>query len=122
MIRNEQNRSFSQEQFRSRLRLVLGALVLIAVGLVARAVDLQLLDEGFLEGQGDARFTRVAKLTANRGSIYDRNGEPLAASTPVDTVWASPPKAMVLKHTDLRRDAARECFRRLRRCARSDPG
>ena len=94
MIRNDQNRSFSQEQFRSRLRLVLGALVLIAVALVARAVDLQLLDEGFLEGQGDARFTRVAKLSAIRGGIYDRNGEPLAASTPVDTVWACPPEVM----------------------------
>jgi cell division protein FtsI (penicillin-binding protein 3) len=94
MIRNEQNRSFSQEQFRARLRLVLGGLVLIAVALVARAVDLQLLDEGFLEGQGDARFTRVAKLSAIRGGIYDRNGEPLAASTPVDTIWACPPEVM----------------------------
>jgi cell division protein FtsI (penicillin-binding protein 3) len=94
MIRNEQNRSFSQEQFRSRLRLVLGVLVLIAVALVARAVDLQLFDDGFLEEQGDARFTRVAKLSAVRGGIYDRNGEPLAASTPVDTVWACPPEVM----------------------------
>jgi cell division protein FtsI (penicillin-binding protein 3) len=94
MTRNEHNRSFSQDQFRARLRLVLGALVLIAVALVARAVDLQLLDEGFLEGQGDARFTRVAKLSAIRGGIYDRNGEPLAASTPVDTVWANPPEVM----------------------------
>jgi cell division protein FtsI (penicillin-binding protein 3) len=93
MIRNE-GKSFSQEQFRSRLRFVLIGLVLIACGLVARAVDLQVLDEGFLEGQGDARFTRVAKLTANRGAIYDRNGEPLAASTPVDTVWACPPEVM----------------------------
>src|SRR4030095_3211951 len=90
MIRNDHNRSFSEEQFRSRLRLVLGALVLIAVALVARAVDLQLLDEGFLEGQGDARFTRVAKLSAIRGGIYDRNGEPLAASTPGATGWGGP--------------------------------
>jgi cell division protein FtsI (penicillin-binding protein 3) len=94
MIRNENNRSFSPEQFHSRSKFVLVALVLIAVALVARAVDLQLLDEGFLEGQGDARYTRVAKLSANRGGIYDRNGEPLAASTPVDTVWACPPEVM----------------------------
>lgn len=94
MIRRDEAKHFSQEQFRSRLRFVLVALVLVATGLVARAVDLQILDEGFLEGQGDARFTRVAKLTANRGSIYDRNGEPLAASTPVDTVWACPPEVM----------------------------
>jgi cell division protein FtsI (penicillin-binding protein 3) len=92
-MRNE-NRGFSQEQFRSRLRFVLAILVLIAIALVARAVDLQVLDDGFLEGQGDARFTRIAKLSANRGGIYDRNGESLAASMPVDTVWASPPEVM----------------------------
>lgn len=94
MIRRDEAKNFSPEQYRSRLRFVLGALVLIAGGLVARAVDLQVLDEGFLEGQGDARYTRIAKLTANRGGIYDRNGEPLAASMPVDTVWANPPEVM----------------------------
>ncbi len=93
MIRPE-NKSFSQDQFRGRLSFVLGALTLIAAGLVARAVDLQVLDDGFLEGQGDARYTRIAKLSANRGGIYDRNGESLAASTPVDTVWACPPEVM----------------------------
>jgi cell division protein FtsI (penicillin-binding protein 3) len=87
-------RAFSPEQYRARLRFVLGALLLIGVGLVARAIDLQLLDEGFLESQGDARFTRKAKLYANRGGIYDRNGEALAASMPVDTVWAVPREVM----------------------------
>ncbi|MBL8266993.1 peptidoglycan D,D-transpeptidase FtsI family protein [Steroidobacter sp.] len=94
MIRRDEGKHFSPEQYRGRLRFVLITLVLIATGLVARAVDLQVLDEGFLEGQGDARYTRIAKLTANRGGIYDRNGEPLAASTPVDTVWACPPEVM----------------------------
>jgi cell division protein FtsI (penicillin-binding protein 3) len=93
MMRPE-NKSFSHDQFRARLRFVLGALTLIAAGLVARAVDLQVLDDGFLEGQGDARYTRIAKLSANRGGVYDRNGESLAASTPVDTVWACPPEVM----------------------------
>jgi cell division protein FtsI (penicillin-binding protein 3) len=67
-------------------------LVLIATALLARAVYLQLLDQAFLEKQGDARYTRVAKISALRGGIYDRNGEALAASTPVDTVWACPPE------------------------------
>lgn len=93
MLRNE-NRAFSPDQYRIRLRFVLATLVLVAVALVARAVDLQLLDDGFLEGQGDARFTRIAKLSAVRGGIYDRNGEALAASMPVDTVWAAPPEVM----------------------------
>lgn len=93
MIRSD-NKAFSPEQYAIRLRVVLGVLALVAVVLIARAVDLQLLDDGFLEGQGDARFTRVAKLSAVRGPIYDRNGETLAASMPVDTVWASPREVM----------------------------
>lgn len=93
MIRSD-NKAFSPEQYATRLRVVLGMLALIACALLARAVDLQVLDDGFLESQGDARFTRVAKLSAVRGAIYDRNGETLAASMPVDTVWASPREVM----------------------------
>ncbi len=91
MIRTD-HRAFSQEQFRGRLRFVLVLLVLTAIGLLARAVQLQFFDQDFLEQQGDARYTRIAKISAMRGSIYDRNGEALAASTPVDTVWACPPE------------------------------
>ena len=83
-------RELGADQYRSRLRVVLGFIVLVCVCLVGRAVDLQLLDDGFLERQGDARYTRIAKLSANRGAIYDRNGETLAASVPVDSVWANP--------------------------------
>jgi cell division protein FtsI (penicillin-binding protein 3) len=97
MMRNE-NKGFAPEQFSSRLRFVLVLIVLMGVGLIARAVDLQVLDNGFLEKQGDARFTRVAKLSATRGAIYDRNGEAMAASTPVDTVWACPPE--LIKSSD----------------------
>jgi cell division protein FtsI (penicillin-binding protein 3) len=78
------------DQFRSRLRVVLGMMLVLCICLIVRAVDLQLLDDGFLEQQGDARYTRIAKLSANRGGVYDRNGETLAASVPVDTVWANP--------------------------------
>ncbi len=82
------------DQFRSRLRVVLGLMLVLCIGLLVRAVDLQLLDDGFLEQQGDARYTRITKLSANRGGVYDRNGETLAASVPVDTVWANPREVM----------------------------
>ncbi len=72
--------------------LVVGALALGAVTLLSRAVYLQVIDQAFLEAQGDERILRDAKLSANRGMILDRNGEPLAVSTPVDTVWADPRK------------------------------
>jgi cell division protein FtsI (penicillin-binding protein 3) len=73
-----------------RLHFILGLLILAAVALAARAVDLQLMDHGFLTEQGDARYSRVAEITAHRGTITDRYGEPLAVSTPVDSVWVNP--------------------------------
>jgi cell division protein FtsI/penicillin-binding protein 2 len=76
--------------FALRARLLFGALLLAALGLVGRAVDLQLVDHPFLASQGDARFSRVAAIVAHRGNINDRNGEPLAVSTPVDSVWVDP--------------------------------
>jgi cell division protein FtsI (penicillin-binding protein 3) len=75
-----------------RLWLVGGALALGAVALLARAVYLQYIDNDFIVKQGDARILRDVKLSANRGMVLDRNGEPLAVSTPVDTVWADPRK------------------------------
>ena len=72
--------------------------VLGMLALVARAVYLQVIDQDFLEKQGDARILRTAKLSANRGMIVDRNGEVLAVSTPVDTVWADPRKLAQVPH------------------------
>ena len=44
----------------------------------------------FLQVQGDARAVRTEVLPATRGVIVDRNGEPLAVSTPVLSLWANP--------------------------------
>jgi len=70
--------------------LVLGLVLIGAIALVVRAVELQLVDHGFLAKQGDDRSMRVVKIAAHRGAITDRNGEPLALSTPVDSVWVNP--------------------------------
>jgi cell division protein FtsI (penicillin-binding protein 3) len=78
--------------YRWRYWLVYAGLAACAIALLMRGVYLQVIDQRFLEKQGDARIMRVAKLSANRGMILDRNGEPLAVSTPVDTVWADPRK------------------------------
>jgi len=84
------DRDFGARQLQLRLALVMGLLVLAALALVARAVDLQLVDHGFLAGQGDARHLRDLSITAHRGTITDRYGEPLAVSTPVDSVAVNP--------------------------------
>ncbi|MDP9082159.1 MAG: penicillin-binding protein 2, partial [Pseudomonadota bacterium] len=65
------------KRYRWRSLLVLSLVLLGAVGLVARAVELQLVDHGFLAKQGDDRSMRVVKIAAHRGAITDRNGEPL---------------------------------------------
>ena len=76
--------------FRWRAYLLMVLLACGAGGLVYRAVTLQLVDHTFLAKEGDARFSRVALIAAHRGTIADRYGEPLAVSTPVDSIWANP--------------------------------
>ena len=70
--------------------LVLVLLLGMPALLMARAVSLQLFEGQFLQGQGDQRHLRVESLPAHRGTIHDRQGEPLAISAPVDSVWADP--------------------------------
>jgi cell division protein FtsI (penicillin-binding protein 3) len=79
-----------QVNTRIRLYAVLGVLGLGASSLIVRAVDLQLLDNEFYQQQGDARFLREIPIPTSRGMITDRNGEPLAVSSPVESIWANP--------------------------------
>ncbi|MCE2990937.1 MAG: penicillin-binding protein 2, partial [Nitrosomonadaceae bacterium] len=76
------------EGWRSRVALV-GCLVLYLV-LFGRAFYLQGLNNDFLQAKGESRFVRVVDLPASRGPVMDRNGRPLAVSTPVESIWASP--------------------------------
>lgn len=76
--------------FQLRRWFLLGLLILVAASLVWRALYLQWIDKEFLQNQGDARHLRVIDLAATRGVIFDRNGEPLAVSTPVDSIWVNP--------------------------------
>ena len=69
---------------------VLAFFSLVALGLVGRAVYLQVLDQKFLLAQGAERHLRTVEIPAHRGMILDRNGQPLAVSTPVDSLWMNP--------------------------------
>jgi cell division protein FtsI (penicillin-binding protein 3) len=91
--------------FRWRAYVLVGVLVCGAVGLVYRAVNLTLVDHTFLAKEGDARFSRVVQIVAHRGTITDRYGEPLAISTPVDSIWVNP-KELALAPDQLPRLAA----------------
>jgi cell division protein FtsI (penicillin-binding protein 3) len=73
-----------------RARLLLGLLLAWFVALAGRALYLQGLDNDFLQQKGELRYSRVIELNATRGRIVDRHNEPLAISTPVESVAASP--------------------------------
>lgn len=90
MTRGAETKEQSARRFVGRVTLVMAFFVLAATSLIARAVHLQVLNKDFLNQQADSRHLRTEKISAHRGSIVDRNGEPLAISTPVDSVWANP--------------------------------
>lgn len=73
-----------------RFRVVVGLLLALVAAICWRIIDLQVIDHTFLKEQGDARSLRHIPIPAHRGLITDRNGEPLAVSTPVTTLWANP--------------------------------
>ena len=83
---------------RKRMRLVVGVFALATLGLVARAIDLQVVRHVFLQKQGDARFLREVEIPVSRGTIFDRNGVPLAVSTPMLSLWVNPPE--LLQHPE----------------------
>ncbi|MCW9025249.1 MAG: penicillin-binding transpeptidase domain-containing protein [Gammaproteobacteria bacterium] len=73
-----------------RLVVVITGVVASALVLLWRGVDLHVFNKDFLQNQGDARYLRVLPVAAHRGMVRDRQGEPLAISTPVDSVWVQP--------------------------------
>ncbi|MDO8208277.1 MAG: penicillin-binding protein 2 [Gallionella sp.] len=72
-----------------RATVLFVVLLLCLAGLIGRAVYLQGIRDDFLQEKGNQRYSRVIEVSAHRGMITDRNGEPLAVSTPVESVWAS---------------------------------
>ena len=61
--------------------------------LVGRSFYLQVLNNDFLQEKGESRYRRDLEISASRGRISDRNGDVLAVSTPMKSVWAIPAEA-----------------------------
>ena len=73
-----------------RLYLMIAFFVVVTVTLCARVILLNVVDNDFLQDQGDARTIRIKRINAHRGMIQDRRGKPLAISSPVVSLWAKP--------------------------------
>lgn len=81
-----------------RYRTVVLVLTLAALAVCGRLVFLQVESQDFLQDQGDKRVLRTETIPAYRGIIQDRNGEPLAISTPVISLWANPKELILQPH------------------------
>lgn len=76
--------------FSFRFYVVLMLLGMGLCGLLWRFIDLNYLERHFLLKESDARILRKVSIPAYRGMIVDRVGEPLAISTPVNSVCINP--------------------------------
>ncbi len=90
MTHGAETKQKTARRFVGRVSLVIAFFGFVACALVARAVHLQVLDKDFLNRQADTRHLRTETIVAHRGAILDRHGEPLAISTPVDSIWVNP--------------------------------
>ncbi len=84
------NRARNSFNLRRRLQWVGLALGLCSVSLVGRAAYVQIINSDFYQRQGEARYLRELPINTSRGMITDRNGEPVAVSTPVASIWVNP--------------------------------
>ncbi len=75
---------------KTRIVIAYSVFVALAFAIVARAWQLQISDHAFLDKQANMRQQRIITTQPHRGVIKDRNGEVLALSTPVASIWMNP--------------------------------
>ena len=97
----------SPELLHWRFVVVIGAILLVFVGLGIRAVYIQVISPDLLIQRGDNRTLRTKENPLHRGLIVDRNGQQLAVSVPVRAVWADP-KAIAKNVEALQQKAAKD--------------
>lgn len=94
----------AMQGWRSRMVVLL---LLAALGLlVGRSFYLQIINNDFLQEKGDSRYRRDIEVSASRGRIVDRNGDMLAVSTPMKSIWAIPGDARQMSLEQKRQLAA----------------
>ncbi|MFK5969050.1 MAG: penicillin-binding protein 2 [Candidatus Marithrix sp.] len=96
-IKNRRKSNNSPPIYWKRRQLLLIFFIIVISILLLRAVYLQTNRADFLQHQGSARHLRTIPIVAHRGMLMDRNGKPLAISTPVDSVWVNPAQFITVK-------------------------
>jgi cell division protein FtsI (penicillin-binding protein 3) len=78
------------DDFSARRKFLVVSMMVCMLVLTGRAIDLQVLSKQFLKHEGDMRQVDDVSVSAYRGMIKDRNGDPLAISSPVESIWINP--------------------------------
>jgi cell division protein FtsI (penicillin-binding protein 3) len=89
-FRGKSHASKPENDFSGRRKFLVLFMMACMLVLTGRAVDLQVLNKQFLKAQGDMRQVDDVSVSAYRGMIKDRNGAPLAVSTPVESIAINP--------------------------------
>ena len=90
LLTEKKSRIRHKDDFSGRRKLVIFLMILAMLVLIGKAVQLQILDTQFLQKQARSRHVGTVKIAAYRGQIKDQNGESLAVSAPVGSVWVNP--------------------------------
>ena len=92
----------ANDDFSGRRKFLIGFMLVLMLILVVRAVYLQVITKDFLIQEGDMRQIGAVSVSAYRGVILDRQGEPLAISTPVKSIWINPKEFKVVQDEQVR--------------------
>jgi len=75
-----------------RMRLVGGLVSFMIIAVICTCGYLQGCEGELFLHEAERNYVRTLRLDTQRGDIYDRNGEALASSVEVDTIYANPRK------------------------------
>jgi len=90
--KNKKKNDVETRRWSVRRGVVMVVFLGLGASLLLRAVQLQVFSHDYYQNQGTQRQLRHVAISAHRGMLLDRNGEPLAISTPIQTIVGNPQK------------------------------
>ena len=89
---NKKKNDTGSRRWSMRRGFVMFVFLGLGASLLLRAVQLQVVSHDYYQNQGTQRQLRHVAIPAHRGMLLDRSGEPLAISTPIQTIVGNPQK------------------------------
>jgi len=81
--------AISSVESKNRLIVILGIISLIFLALIVRLAIIMFVDAEKYQAKAEEQWTREFNVSAKRGDILDRNGNVLAHSSAIDTIYVN---------------------------------